>query len=100
MAQRIAQAVPLVVDCDRAIVAVVESSSVGLVVGVCGYPDDIAVVLKGRTFALRADIQADVSFDVQDPTPTPDRSGPQGFMDATGTVAAASFPIMSNGEVL
>jgi diguanylate cyclase (GGDEF)-like protein len=100
MAQRIAQAVPSVVDCDRAIVGVSESASLARIVGVSGYPDDIAAVLKGRTFALRGDVVPDVSFDLHHPGAIRDRSDPQAFMDSTGTVAGASFPIMSNGQVL
>ena len=38
MAQRIARAVPSVIDCDRAIVVVAESPSVGRIAGVYGYP--------------------------------------------------------------
>jgi hypothetical protein len=56
--------------------------------------------LKGRTFALPRDILPDVSFDVRDTSAIRDPSDPQDFMDSTGTVAGASFPIMSNSEVL
>jgi diguanylate cyclase (GGDEF)-like protein len=100
MAQRIAQAVPSIVDCDRAIVGVVESPSLGQIVGVSGYPDEIAAALKGRTFALPSDAPPEVSFDVRDPSAIRDPSDSQDFMESTGTVAGASFPIMSNGEVL
>ncbi|MEY2461713.1 MAG: hypothetical protein QOG30_3543, partial [Acidimicrobiaceae bacterium] len=100
MAQRIAQAVPSVIDCDRAIVVVAESATVGRIAGVSGYPDDIAAILKGRTVAFDGDVRVEVTIQRHDPSATGDRGPGQEFMDWTGTVAGASFPIKSGGEVL
>jgi len=99
MAQRIAQAVPAVIDCDRAIVAVAEDARTGRITGVCGYPDDVAKTLIGRTFAFGDSRQPDLHIEVPTPSPNGD-GGAQKFMDWTGTAAVASYPIISNGEVL
>ena len=48
MAQRIAEAVPSVVDCDRAIVVLVETETAARIAGVSGYPVNTAAVLKGK----------------------------------------------------
>jgi diguanylate cyclase (GGDEF)-like protein len=100
MAQRIAQAVPSVIDCDRAIVVVAESSGVGRIAGVSGYPDDIAAILKGRTFEFDGEIQVAVTIQRRNNGAAELRTPSQEFMDWTGTVAGATFPIMSSGDVL
>jgi len=100
MAQRIAQAVPSVIDCDRAIVALAESGSVGRIVGLSGYPDDVVAILKGRKVVLDGEAYVDVKIQLHDPNAIGDRSAAQEFMDWTGTVAVASLPIMSSGHVL
>jgi diguanylate cyclase (GGDEF)-like protein len=101
MAQRIAQAVPSVIDCDRAIITVAESRSVGRIAGVNGYPDNIAAILKGKKFALGGgEFPVDVTIELHDANAIGDRSAGQELMDWTGIVAAASLPIMSSGQVL
>jgi diguanylate cyclase (GGDEF)-like protein len=100
VAQRIAQALPSVIDCDRAIVIVAESTCIGRIAGVNGYPDDIAAVLKGRKVALGRERQDDVTIELHDPNAIGDRSAGQEFMDWTGTAAVASFPVTSSGQVL
>ncbi|MDQ1534063.1 MAG: hypothetical protein QOF28_1824, partial [Actinomycetota bacterium] len=99
MAQRIALAVPSVIDCDRAIVVVAESPGLGHIAGVYGYPDEITAVLKGREFPLGGEIPLDVTIELHASSATEDRPVHE-FMDFTGTVAGASFPIVSNGHIL
>ena len=100
MAQRIAQAVPLVIDCDRAIVSLTEPGEIGRIVGMNGYPDDLAGVLKGMRFPSHSTGIASVVTIELPAAADGERSSSQDFMDWTGTVAAASFPILSNGELL
>ena len=95
MAQRIAEAVPSVVDCDRAVVVLVETETVARIAGVSGYPANTAAVLKGRRIAARAEVPVDVTVQVHGQYPDGERTGEQDFMDWTGTVAAATFPITS-----
>jgi diguanylate cyclase (GGDEF)-like protein len=100
MAQRIAAAVPSVIDCDRAIVILAETASVGRIAGVSGYPNEIAATLKGRRCPVEGDVQLDVTIELHRPAPVGDRGAGQEFMDWTGTVAAATFPIMSGDQNL
>ncbi|HWW52746.1 MAG TPA: diguanylate cyclase, partial [Acidimicrobiales bacterium] len=100
MAERIAQAVPSVIDCDRAIVILADSQSIGRIAGLSGYPDDVAAILKDRTFAFGDEVHLHVTIELHDALADGDRSPAQKFMDWTGTVAGATFPIMSAGQVL
>ncbi len=98
MAQRVAEAIPLVIDCDRAVVVLVDSRS-GHIAGVDGYSDEIATFLKGRAVDLDT-AQVDVRIQLRDETPASTRTPTQQFMHWTGTVAAASVPIMSGTRIL
>jgi diguanylate cyclase (GGDEF)-like protein len=105
MARRIAAAVPSIIDCDRAIVIVAESPSSGRIAGTSGYDDDLAGILEGKTFGLGDGIPLDVAIHVYDAATTSTGSGGdvrsgQDFMAWTGTVAAASCPILSGGQLL
>jgi len=79
---------------------VTESPSVGHIAGLAGYPDDIAEVVRGRRVAVAEDVAVGMTIEVHDFGATGDRTDGQLFMDWTGSVAAASFPIMSGGEVV
>jgi diguanylate cyclase (GGDEF)-like protein len=100
VAQRIAEATPSVVDCDRALVIVAESPSLGHIAGVDGYPDNIAAILLGRKVVLGRENQLVMAVHVYDAAAIGDSSATQEFMEWTGTVASATFPIVSNGLVL
>jgi diguanylate cyclase (GGDEF)-like protein len=100
MAQRIAQAVPLVIDCDRALVLVADTAAVGHIAGLSGYPDEIASKLMGRDAPLDVENQTEVIIQVHDQDQGSDRGTSQRFMDWTGTLAGATLPIISQGRVL
>jgi diguanylate cyclase (GGDEF)-like protein len=99
MAQRIADTVPLVIDCDRAIVFLAESPTMGRIAALSGYSDELAEVLNGQPSPLADDIRFHVKIEVRDASVASTDSA-QEFMEHTGTLAAATFPIMSAGEVL
>ncbi|MEY2456369.1 MAG: hypothetical protein QOK06_1463, partial [Acidimicrobiaceae bacterium] len=100
MAQRIAEAVPSVIDCDRAIVVLTDSPTLGRIAGVHGYPDDITAVLKGNTFAIEGEVELAMSIRLHEAGTPGARTAGEKLMDRTGSVAAATFPIASSGHVL
>ena len=100
MAERIAQAVPSVIDCDRAIVIIAESPSVRRVAGINGYPADVAAILEGRMLGPGTELEGDASVEFHILDGAEARTDATSFMRWTGTVAAASFPIMSSGQLL
>lgn len=100
MAQRIAHAVPSVIDCDRAIVTLTEAPLLGRIAGVEGYPDDLDAFLRGRAVPVSDDVKFAVTIALRDLDGAEPRSPNQKMMDVSGTVAAATFPIMSSGDVL
>ena len=100
MAERIAQAVPSVIDCDRAVVIIVESPSVRRVAGINGYPADVAAILEGRMLGPGTELEGDASVEFHLLDGAEAQTDATSFMRWTGTVAAASFPIMSSGQLL
>jgi len=96
MAQRVAEAIPLVIDCDRAVVVVADTQAVGHIAGIDGYPDEFVTFLRGRVVNLDQAVPV-VRVQVRDGTA---ETTAQEFMRWTGTVAAASVPIMSGTHVL
>ncbi|MCU1395301.1 MAG: hypothetical protein JWM34_3729 [Ilumatobacteraceae bacterium] len=96
MAQRIAQAMLSVIDCDRALVMLADSPATGRVVGIAGYPPELAAALVGRSFPIEASPEAVVTIEQFDESSSTVLSGGQRTMTWTGTVAAASFPIVSD----
>ncbi|MFZ6005799.1 MAG: EAL domain-containing protein [Actinomycetota bacterium] len=100
MAQRIANAVPSVIDCDRAIVTLLEAPRLGRIAGVEGYPEDLDTFLRGRAVPVGDDVKFAVTIALHDAEQTAPQSTGQQLMHASGTVAAATFPIMASRDVL
>ncbi|MCU1401257.1 MAG: hypothetical protein JWN62_4366 [Acidimicrobiales bacterium] len=100
MAQRIADAMLSVIDCDRALVILADSPTGGRVVGIAGYPPDLAATLVARRFAFEVGAEPEVTIEQQAAPNGGALSGAQRAMELTGTVASASFPVASDGELL
>ena len=94
MAARIARAVPAVVDCDRALVALTEAGNLtARVVASHGYPDELDTRLRSMV------------FDIHDGRwPAPRDEGTveidQAISDLSGSAAATRAAIVGNGEVI
>jgi diguanylate cyclase (GGDEF)-like protein len=100
MAQRIATAVPLVVDCDRAIVVLAETPSSGRIAAVAGYSDDVAETLVGSEAEMTDDLAVEVKIDVRHSSSVGSGHPSRQVMDRTGTTASATIPMTSGGLIL
>jgi diguanylate cyclase (GGDEF)-like protein len=100
LAQRLVRAVPLVIDCDRAIVTLADETGLtARPVAVFGYDAEIEARLRELTLSLPElhDRTADLSFrtetsDDYDPTAT--------IRQESGSLLTASFPIKMDDEFL
>ena len=101
IAARVARAIPAVVDCDRAVVALYEpDGSTCRVAGLVGFPPRVAADLQSRRFAIQRTSRGPVAMDVYvggEPTPGRDIGD---VMAATGAAAGATVPIASAGRVV
>jgi diguanylate cyclase (GGDEF)-like protein len=101
IAARVARAVPVVIDCDRAVVAIPDTDGKRCrVAGLAGFRPEEAAALHGRCFDIAEDRPEYAAMTVHvagDPTP---RSSVGGALDMLGSVARATFPITSNGRVV
>ena len=97
MAMRLARSVPAVVDCDRALVALIDPEvHRARVVASFGYPDSLAAELTTITFNVPALDSPAHGFHVFESN-TADGLARE-LMTRTGTVATAMVPITVNGE--
>ncbi|MCU1387280.1 MAG: hypothetical protein JWL72_618 [Ilumatobacteraceae bacterium] len=100
MAQRIADAMLSVIDCDRALVILADGPTDGRVVGIAGYPPHLAAALVSRRFAFEVGAEPEVTIEQRTAPNGGPISGGQRAMALTGTVASASFPLTSDGQLL
>jgi diguanylate cyclase (GGDEF)-like protein len=99
MALRVARAIPLVIDCDHAIVALADPGSrTARVAAAFGLPAPTEALLQQTSFAVDAAVKTE--FVCHDTTTAPIDSTFRKFMVETRSVAAASVPIVTNGELI
>ncbi|HEY2429494.1 MAG TPA: EAL domain-containing protein [Acidimicrobiales bacterium] len=100
MAARLAQAVPAVVDCDRAVIVLgTQEEGTWRVAATYGYTDAAAQRMRGVTFAAEdPPAVAGVSILLREEAPGDTTAG--ALMRATGSVANATLPIVSKGRLV
>ncbi len=99
MAVKVARAVPAVVDCDQAVVALWDADgTVGRVAAVAGFSDEATAAVRSLTFPVAP--QPDTSLRIHVAGRAEPGSRAAALMDLTGAVAVASLPIVSAGTVV
>src|SRR5581483_3225543 len=100
IAARVARAVPAVIGCDRAVVAIPDRDRrTCRVAGLAGFTAEQVAALDGQCFDIGADRPQYAAMSVYvagEPTP---HSGIGDALAMFGSAAAATFPITSNGHV-
>jgi diguanylate cyclase (GGDEF)-like protein len=93
MAAKLVRAVPTVMNCDRALVALrnTEGTSVKIV-ATYGYPPELDQMLKATESPIPAKLDGAPEFRQQQAT------GSEGYMDVTNTQASLHIPIIVDGE--
>ncbi len=101
LAARVARAIPAIVDCDRAVVAIAEPDGRRCrVAGMTGFSPEEAVALDGQWFVIGEDKPQYRAMTVHVAgSPTPG-SGVEAALDMFGSAAGATFPITSSGRVV
>ena len=101
LAARVARAIPAIVDCDRAVVAIAEPDGRRCrVAGMTGFSPEEAVALDGQCFVIGEDKPQYRAMTVHVAgSPTPG-SGVEAALDMFGSAAGATFPITSSGRVV
>ncbi len=97
MAKRLARSIPAVIDCDRALVALIDPEiHRARVVATFGYPEPLASELAQITFDLPGVDSPALVFSMLDGESGSPLSNE--LMRRTGTIASAMVPIMADGE--
>ncbi len=95
-ADRLARAVPRVLDCDRSLVVLVDDSGRAHVSACHGYPPDLAQTLIGTPLDPVGIVDDTLSFvELNSAAPS---SATARLMSATGSVGAVSLPIRIDGQ--
>jgi diguanylate cyclase (GGDEF)-like protein len=99
VADRVARAVPLMVDCDHAAVVLIDPANrQARVAAAVGFSPDVEAALREVAFPVDPGI-ADPGFVVSDST-TPFVPGAQRLVEVAGVAAIARVPIAANGETV
>jgi diguanylate cyclase (GGDEF)-like protein len=97
IAERLAAAVPEVIDCDRAVVVLYDAATkVGYIGGTFGYPAETMARLRTLRFERPAMDELVRIERSDDETSDPIRA----IMCDTGSVASANVPIIADGEMV
>jgi diguanylate cyclase (GGDEF)-like protein len=99
-AAKLVRAIPVIVDCDRAMVVLIDpDNSAGNIAASFGYPDDVAAEFQS-VFVNRPIGEATVTnaFQYFDVRSDDDNSGGRELMQRTGDLAAAVVPIVFNDQ--
>ncbi len=101
MAVKVARAIPAVIDCDQAVVALCDPDrTVGWVAGTAGFSPQTEARLRQVRFDVTRGWPGSSVVEVHVAgVPTPD-SIVGGLMEETGSVATATVPIASTGRVV
>jgi len=101
IAARVARAIPAVIDCDRAVVAIPDRDGTRCrIAGVAGFTPEEAAALHGQHFDIGPDRPQYAAMTVHvagEETPGSDVGT---AIDMFGSAAAATYPVTSNGQVV